>query len=339
MDKNHEKLNRKLNYKWQVIEGIVNTSQDFIKVTYDDYSVPYTLLGLSRYRTVIVQYFCGERPWQKMVQKALTKIKEEIGYYLLEKGERNPWEYLIKFSSKPEDVNRPIRWQWFPGGNPNLPDKPKDHQWHEYEITAEKEEVRHQSALVQFKKGVAHLDLNELEEAYTAFSRSIEIEADDTDWYVYRGIALRRMEKMNLALQDFSAAIELDPDNDFAYCSRGYCYYMMGIYEEALADCGKAIELAPNDQSYYRNRGMVYMEEGDLEKALADYNKAIELAPRETASYESRADVFLKMGKLDMAKESLEEILKIDPHDIHVFATHAQIKLSNNQNNQTTNQI
>ncbi|NLL90406.1 MAG: hypothetical protein GX226_04825 [Dehalococcoidales bacterium] len=77
---------RGVKYQWQIVEGIVDTTNDYIKVVYDDLALPYALLELGSKRKVIVQYFCGERFWELVVQKALRKIKSEIAFYFSEKA-------------------------------------------------------------------------------------------------------------------------------------------------------------------------------------------------------------------------------------------------------------
>lgn len=309
------------NHRWQIVEGIVDTTNDYIKVVYDDFTIPYALLGLGNKRTVIVQYFCGEKFWKLVVQKALRKIKSEIAYYFYEKGENNPWKFLLHYSSANAPTNQ-IRWIPFLGGNQEPLANDRNERWE----NKDERDVIHKTALVQYRKARAHLDIKEFEEALDALNRAIEIEPYHSNWYVYRGITFRILERIELALNDFAKALEIESDNAFAYYSRSYCYYQIDRDEDALIDCNKTIELEPEDDAHYANRGMLYVKRKEFDKAVIDYKKAIELNPNETFLYDTIANIYLEMGNFDLANDAIEKSLKMNPCNIHAFATQAQIK-------------
>ena len=49
------------------------------------------------------------------------------------------------------------------------------------------------------------------------------------------------------AIDDYSKAIDIEPENAEYYCNRGRVYSIIGEYDKALADYGRAIELEPNN--------------------------------------------------------------------------------------------
>ncbi len=328
MGKNQNKLNTKRNYKWQVIEGIVNTSEDYIKVVHEEHALPYALLQLGRCRTVIVEYYAGDKPWYAVVQTTLAKIREEISYYILQQHTPDNWKCAASHAKNSVAVCHKIHWLWHPKGKP-VQVKPrgenkKDANTH----GGKKNHEKTNPARLQFKIGQAHLDADDFEEALTALNRSIELDSSNAEAYVSRGITLHRMKETTRAIYDFDMAIELSPKWDWAYANRGYVYYLNEKYSEALADLNRAIELDDNYAPYYSNRGNVYFErggEGDDLMALRDYQQAIELEPN--ADYHRYlADVYLRMGKLDLAEENLNDALGLEPGDIAAFALFAQVK-------------
>jgi tetratricopeptide (TPR) repeat protein len=54
------------------------------------------------------------------------------------------------------------------------------------------------------------------------------------------------MKRYDEALADYTRAIELDPSDAEFFGSRGQAYQAIGRYDEALADFNRAIELDPN---------------------------------------------------------------------------------------------
>lgn len=307
-------MNKKTYYKWQVLEGVVNTDKEHIKVTYSGYDFPYAILQFGRCRTIIVQYFCGNKPWYAIVQKALSKIQEEIEYYMLQKSSANPWEYAVCRASKAADMYSDVRWALYPKYSPVIENIHGDI------------EKNDNPALLQFNIGEMHLHAEEYKEAIIAFNRCIEIDNTYSQAYVYRGIAFAHLGEFDLAINDCNFAIDIDPEYDYAYCYRGYCYLLQDMDEEAMADCNKAIELKPESAKYLGNRAHLYMNKSKYKLALRDFEKAIDIEPDHPDYYEGKAEAYLEMEMPGLATEAYEEAMAVDPYNILVFAKLAQLK-------------
>ncbi len=320
-------FNSKNNPAWCVVEGLVNPSKGYIKIVHESYALPYALIQLSRSRTVVVQYYCGEKPWYKLAQTTLAKIKEDITYYILQIDVPNPWTNALHHATTPMVSYSKIQWIWHRDG------KSESIKTMEYNNQGgdenEEEKDDYSPAYRQYKLGQAHLDVGELDEALIAFNRSIELENDHADAYLWRGITLRRMDKLKSALREFDKVLKLKPDYDYAYSHRGFVNYLMEQYPEALADYTAAIKLDPEYAYYYSARGNVFAErakKGDYEAALKDIDKAIELEPTGVWFHKYKADVNIKMGKLDLAEDNLNDAMGVDPGNIQAFAILAQVK-------------
>jgi len=329
MEKKHNKLNSRRVYKWQVIEGIVDTSNDYIKVAHEEYPLPYALLQLGRCRTVIVEYYAGEKPWYAVVQTTLAKIREEISYYILQQHTPDNWRCAVKHAKASRTVCDKIHWIWHPQdklAQVNIECKDKN-KFRTPDGIKDKQNIS--PAIMQFKIGKAFLDTDDLEQALTALNRSIELDNTDAEAFVFRGITLRRMKERTRAISDFDSAIELSPKCDWAYANRGFVFYLLDKHLEAIADLDRAIELDDEYAPYYANRGHVYFDrwdKGDYLLALNDYQKAIDMEPDKAEYHRYLANLFLKEGKLNLAENCLNEALEIDPGDIETFAIFAQVK-------------
>ena len=100
------------------------------------------------------------------------------------------------------------------------------------------------SALVYFYKGIAYQSLNNKEEAYACYTKSIELNKKMVDAYFNRG---QLIYETNLkgAIDDFVSAIALDPKFIDAYYSVAALQKKLGQYEEAVKNLDKIIELEP----------------------------------------------------------------------------------------------
>lgn len=107
----------------------------------------------------------------------------------------------------------------------------------------------HLEGLIQFKEG-------NYTESVATFSKAIEMDAQQADFYSDRAVALFRMRKAGDAIIDFERAIELEPKNGYRYACRAFIRSKMGNVEGAIADYEKALELDPKDEISRNNLEM-----------------------------------------------------------------------------------
>jgi tetratricopeptide (TPR) repeat protein len=91
-------------------------------------------------------------------------------------------------------------------------------------------------------RGLARLELQDLEAAMVDFSKAIHLDANDYRAYFNRGCACGRKGDHFGALRDFSKVIKLKPNSALAYVNRGVTRYHLGYYQGAIADLQKASE-------------------------------------------------------------------------------------------------
>ncbi len=89
-----------------------------------------------------------------------------------------------------------------------------------------------------------------------------------------RNLSSKNYEK---AYAGFTKVIELEPDNADAYVFRGLSKYYLEVYEDAKIDFDRAIKLVPDYAEVYNFRGIVRDELGDRKGACEDWNKAFDL--------------------------------------------------------------
>ena len=72
-------------------------------------------------------------------------------------------------------------------------------------------------------------------------------------WYLRGGAYFDKRGDYDQAIADFSRAIELNPDNAEYWHDRGAAYFRKGDYDRAIADYARACQLAPGNSQYRDN--------------------------------------------------------------------------------------
>jgi len=109
-----EKKSRK-NWKWT--EGIVDKEEDHVKITYGDDSVPVALVAPRGKRAFTVQFVLGSEPsTAELHQKILEETRDQLDFYLVEKGEENPWAYAIYHCGTAGNIYSQVHWGYYPKG-------------------------------------------------------------------------------------------------------------------------------------------------------------------------------------------------------------------------------
>lgn len=127
--------------------------------------------------------------------------------------------------------------------------------------------------------GLSYMDLDELNKAIEAFSRSLSVRPGYAIAYDNRGSAYSRLEKYDLALDDYNRSLARRPDNPKVLANRGALFYEMGDYQRALADLNRAAELFPEGVLIYYHRARTLRKLGLTSQALKDEAKVKEIAP------------------------------------------------------------
>jgi tetratricopeptide (TPR) repeat protein len=122
------------------------------------------------------------------------------------------------------------------------------------------------------RRGIAYLNLGQLDDALTDLTQAIELDDEDVEAYFTRG-TLRGYYRDDFtgALADFERIMEIDPDYANAYMLHGAIQSQLENYAEAIDDYTRYLELEPDQVGFYLNRGIMYSLNGDDAEAAQDY--------------------------------------------------------------------
>ena len=110
------------------------------------------------------------------------------------------------------------------------------------------QKITKEKSKVQFLYGTYYAATHQLKKANKAFTKAILLKPSEGNYYVERGKLLSLQEKYEDAILNFSKAIELDQNNDDALVQRGIAYHNVNNILAGCADFNRAAYLG-NDEA------------------------------------------------------------------------------------------
>lgn len=106
---------------WKWIDGVVNKNEDHIKITYsdarsDEKMIPIASISPGKGHIFNVQFIYKGEPDAAKTKKILKEVRRELDFYLVEKGEKYPWEYAKYHCTTAANLYSNVHWGWFPKG-------------------------------------------------------------------------------------------------------------------------------------------------------------------------------------------------------------------------------
>ena len=147
------------------------------------------------------------------------------------------------------------------------------------------------------------------------YSRILELEPDQADWYSNLGIVLQDRLELDEAIVAFEHAIALDPDHANAHSNLGVVLRARGKAVEAEAAYRAAIRLDPGHADAYHNLGVLLHGQKRQREAALCFSKVITLRPKHPEARRLLALAHHTLGEVDMAVEVFEDWLRDEPDD------------------------
>ena len=128
-----------------------------------------------------------------------------------------------------------------------------------------------------YDQAMGHLAQQNNAQAITAFTRAIELNPNDSAYYINRSVAYMNIKRYLKAVVDLNRAIKMNNLNSLTYNNRGLAYSELEDFEKAIGDFNRAIQIEPSDLKTYFNRGRAYAKSGNDELAKLDYDRVIKM--------------------------------------------------------------
>jgi tetratricopeptide (TPR) repeat protein len=129
--------------------------------------------------------------------------------------------------------------------------------------------------------GLEKVRKRDFQGAIADYTQALKLDPEYEKAYYNRGLAYLDIGELEQAVNDFSRTLQLDSQHARAHYHRGRTLILMERWEEAGGDFTRAIELDPAYANAYRRRGDVLVQLNRTEAAISDYRKAAELLIQE----------------------------------------------------------
>lgn len=134
------------------------------------------------------------------------------------------------------------------------------------------------AARAWYSVGYLLSELEQTEDAISAFDKAVEMKADYADVYYNRGRQKVELYQYLDAIEDFDKAIDLDFPEAKVYIFRGIAKFELDEHDNAFTDFDRAIYLKPDFAYAHTIRGGAKAELNDIGGAKVDFQTALGLA-------------------------------------------------------------
>ncbi len=180
-------------------------------------------------------------------------------------------------------------------------------------------EARREELSASFEQGVAASAAGDYVEAIAQFEIAVSIV--DTCYSCYHNIGLAHVEldQMDEAEVAFLAAIELRADNAASYTGLAGIYNTQRRFAEAAEMSAEAARLsggaagAATDPVAVYNQGVIYWNAGAFPEAKEQFEQAVALDPSNADAHYQLAMASLNLGDMTTAVGALEKYIEIAP--------------------------
>ncbi len=128
--------------------------------------------------------------------------------------------------------------------------------------------------------GLVYSARGKLDEAISAFDKSIAATPEDFEALLFRGNAYALTKDFPHALADLNSAIKLRPDYIEAYLAKAGIQAAQKDMKGAIKTYDQAIAHAPDNPMLYNLRSQLHEAAGNFDASFADFKKAKELAAK-----------------------------------------------------------
>lgn len=168
--------------------------------------------------------------------------------------------------------------------------------------------------------GLAHHQLGNYYKAIKILTTFIKINPKDPKGYFARANAYLYIQEYKNAEIDNIRAIQFDSKNSDSYYNLGICYDNLGDSNLAIEQYSKAIELSPYwNDNYYYNRALCYVDVKEYEKAKSDYDEAININNQDANYFWGRGFMSYTLKYYDASIEDYSEAIKLDSTTSSLF--------------------
>lgn len=100
---------------WEWREGTVDTDSPHMKIVFGDSAVAVALVAKSVGNRFVVEFRQLPELDRKEYERIKLAVTKELNFYLVEKGEDDPWQYAIYHCGTASNIYSDVHWGYYPG--------------------------------------------------------------------------------------------------------------------------------------------------------------------------------------------------------------------------------
>lgn len=103
--------------RWEWQEDKVDTDSPHMKLVFGDSALAVALVAKSVGNTFVVEFLQLPELDKKEYERIKLAVTKELTFYLVEKGEKDPWRYAIYHCGTASNIYSDVHWGYFPGAS------------------------------------------------------------------------------------------------------------------------------------------------------------------------------------------------------------------------------
>lgn len=101
--------------KWEWQEGTVDPDAPHMKLVFGDSALAVALVAKPVGNTFVVEFLPLPELDKKEYERIKLAVTKELTFYLVEKGEKDPWQYAIYHCGTASNIYSDVHWGYYPG--------------------------------------------------------------------------------------------------------------------------------------------------------------------------------------------------------------------------------
>lgn len=153
------------------------------------------------------------------------------------------------------------------------------------------------------------------EYAIDLLTQVIDLDKDNKDALLYRGIAYVHCENAADALSDFNDVLKLDPQLIRAYYNIGRVYSNTNQIELALENFNKALAINPESIPIYLGIARMYAMHADFDKAINNVDMALKIDNASYQAHRLKSRIYQDMADREKTEEKRNEYKRLSDEE------------------------
>lgn len=218
-----------------------------------------------------------------------------------------------------EDITKQILSQ-----NEAIEEKLSKHKVYIDNVRNEFVEYKKDSQINKLLSEAQNLLDDDPEYAIDLLTQALELDKDNKDALLYRGIAYMRCENAADALSDFNDVLKLDPQLIRAYYNIGRVYSNTNQTELALEYFNKALAINPESIPVHLGIARMYAMQADFDKAINNVDMALKIDDVNYYAHSLKSRIYQDMADREENEEKRKDYEKISDNE-HRLARRARM--------------